>query len=135
VRVVGTVIGALGVMVCVSELIWLTHNKNYLKKVYRDIRMIDVISGCIGIFVVTLYWLLNGQWIINDVLATCTIIALMKLLKIRSLAMGVLLLGSLLLMEIMVGVVVHYVRKVSYNNFVINLFQSPIILVIPSITH
>lgn len=120
--------------VCVSEIIWLTHNKNYLKKFYKKIRIIDVISCYIGVLMVIVYWLLNGQWLINDVLATCTIVALIKLLKIRSLSTGVVLLGSLLLIEIMVGVFLHYVRKVSYNNWMINMFQSPIILVMPSIT-
>lgn len=32
------------------------------------------------------------------------------------------------------GVVVHYVLKLSYNNYIINLFQNPLMLVMPSIT-
>lgn len=58
----------------------------------------------------------------------------MKLLKVTSLSIAVNLLGSLLVMEILVGVVVHYVLKLSYNNYIINLFQNPIMLVMPSIT-
>jgi len=34
-----------------------------------------------------------------------------------------------------VGLFVHYVFKISYNNYIINIFQSPIIFVMPSITH
>jgi len=67
-------------------------------------------------------------------MAVCTIVALMKILKIRSLGMGVLLLVTLLALEAIVGVIVHYVLNISYNNYVINMFQNPIMLVMPSIT-
>jgi len=67
-------------------------------------------------------------------MAVCTIVALMKILKIRSLGMGVLLLVTLLALEAIVGVIVHYFLNISYNNYVINMFQNPIMLVMPSIT-
>lgn len=67
-------------------------------------------------------------------MAICSTIALMKLLKVKSLSIAVNLLASLLVMEILVGVVVHYVLKISYNNYIINLFQNPVMLVMPSIT-
>ncbi len=133
-RIFGSIAGALGVGVCISELIWLTHNKNYLRKVYKFIRIIDIISFSIGLLFIPLYWLLNGQWIINDIMAICSTVALMKLLKIKSLSIAVNLLASLLVVEIIVGIVVHYMMKISYNNYIINLFQNPIMLVMPSIT-
>lgn len=133
-RIVGSIAGALGVGVCISEVIWLTNNKNYQKKVYKFIRVIDVISFSIGLLFIPLYWLLNGQWIINDIMAVCSTVALMKLLKIKSLSIAVKLLASLLVVEIIVGIFVHYVLKISYNNYIINLFQNPIMLVMPSIT-
>lgn len=70
----------------------------------------------------------------NDVMAVCTIVALMKILKIRSLGMGVLLLTTLLALEAVLGVIVHYIMHISYNNYIINTFQNPIMLVMPSIT-
>ena len=133
-QIVGTIIGAGGVGLCISEAIWLTHNKNYQKKVYKKIRVIDVISYGIGGLFIPLYWILNGQWIVNDIMAICATVALMKLLKVKSLSIAVNLLGSLLVLEILVGVVVHYVLKISYNNYIINLFQNPVMLVMPSIT-
>lgn len=95
-RIAGSVIGALGVGVCISEIIWLSHNKNYLRKVYRWVRLIDVISYGVGLLFIPLYWLLNGQWMINDIMAICSTVALMKLLKVTSLSIAVNLLGSLL---------------------------------------
>lgn len=96
--------------------------------------MIDLISVIIGLLFIPLYWLLNGQWLVNDIMAICSIIALMKLLKIQSLSVGVFLLMSLLVIEMGVGIFVHYVIEISYNNYIINLFQNPIVLVLPSIT-
>jgi hypothetical protein len=58
----------------------------------------------------------------------------MKLMKIKSLSIAINLLASLLVLEIMVGIFVHYVFKISYNNYIINLFQNPVMLVMPSIT-
>lgn len=134
-QVVGSVVGAVGVGVCISELIWLTKNQNYRRKIYKKLRIIDVISHSVGLSFIPLYWLSNGQWVINDIMAICSIIALMKLLKIQSLSVGIFMLLSLLVIEATVGIFVHYVIKISYNNYIINLFQNPIIMVMPTITH
>lgn len=58
----------------------------------------------------------------------------MKLLKIQSLASATLLLMSLLLVESAVGVAIHYIFKLSYNNYIVNILQNPTIIVMPSIT-
>jgi hypothetical protein len=68
------------------------------------------------------FWVLGGNWILNNVFAVCAIIASIKILKIRAFKEGVILLLSLLLIEISVGLFVHYILKVSYNNLVINQF-------------
>ena len=133
-QVLGSVLGGAGVMVCVSESLWLFNSKKNQIKVYRIVRVIDIISGLIGLLSIPLYWVLKGEWFVNDVMAVCTIVALMKIIKIRSLSMGVLLLTTLLVLEGVVGVIVHYVINISYNNYIINIFQNPIMLVMPSIT-
>ena len=134
-RVVGSIIGAAGVTVCLSELLWLFNKSNMRIKIFKKIRLIDLISICSGLLFIPLYWLLKGQWLVNDIMAICSVVALMKLLKIRSLSLAILLTISLLILEATVGIFIHYVFKVSYNNYVINIFQNPNILVMPSITH
>ncbi len=74
------------------------------------------------------------MWIVNDVLAVCTIIASIKILKIRTLNDGMFMLYSLLLIELVMGLFIHYVIKTSYNNLVIQLFESPLVVAFPSIT-
>lgn len=81
------------------------------------------------------FWLTDGHWIINDILAVCSIIAFIKFLKLRKLYHGIILLSSLLLIEIFFGLFVHYFMEVSYNNLIISKFDSPILVTLPSITH
>ena len=97
-RVVGSAIGAGGVAVCVSELVWLLKSKRLLTVVFKKVRVLDVLSGVVGLSFIPLYWLVNGQWLVNDIMAICSIVALMKLIKIKSLSLGVWLLLSLLMM-------------------------------------
>ena len=133
-QVAGSIIGAAGVTVCTSELLWLCNYNNLKIKILKKMRLLDLISMVVGLTFIPLYWLLNGQWLINDVMAICSIVALMKLIKIRSLYLAVILTCSLLILEAMVGIFIHYVFQISYNNYVINIFQNPNILVMPSIT-
>jgi hypothetical protein len=60
--------------------------------------MIDIISWGIGLLFIPVYWVMNGQWIINDIMGICAVVALMKLLKIRSLSISVWLMVSLLVL-------------------------------------
>ena len=97
-QIIGSIIGAAGVMVCSSELLWLLNNKNLEIKLVRKVRVLDGICAFVGLLFIPLYWTFDGQWIINDVMAVCSIVALMKLIKLRSLKLGVFLLASLLML-------------------------------------
>ena len=96
-QILGSILGAAGVTVCASELIWLLNIKRLKNPLFTKIRMIDIISGLIGLSFIPLYWLLNGNWLINDIMAVCSTVALMKLIKIQSLSQSTFLLLSLLI--------------------------------------
>lgn len=134
-RILGSILGAAGVTVCVSETIWLLKIKSLVKPLFKKLRAIDIISSLVGLWFIPLYWLLNGNWVINDIMAVCSVVAIMKLVKVQSLSQSIFLLFSLLALETLVGLFVHYVLKLSYNNYIINLLQNPLMLVMPSITH
>ena len=89
-------IDAIGVMVCTSETLWLTRKESLKQPLWKKVRKIDLVSALVGVGMVGLYWLLNGQWLINDILGVCSIVALMKLVKVTSLLTGVVLVGGLL---------------------------------------
>jgi hypothetical protein len=44
------------------------------------------------------------------------------------------MLYSLLIIEIIAGLIVHYIIKASYNNLAIQMFESPLVVTFPSIT-
>lgn len=93
----GSVAGTLGVMVCVSETLWLVKSRKLNEARFGPIRFLDIISFFTGAIVVLVYWVTNGMWIVNDMLAVCMIVAGIKILKIRSLSNGIFMLVSLLL--------------------------------------
>lgn len=64
----------------------------------------------------------------------CIIVACIKLFRIDSLRMGAILLFSVILLETIAGIIVHYLLKGSYNNFIINEYSSPFFIQLPSIT-
>jgi general stress protein CsbA len=96
-KIVGSSIGTLGVMVCTSEALWLLKNSRLNENRVGFIRLLDVVSLIVGFLMTAAYWLTDGIWFINDILAVCTIIAGMKLLKIRSLKTGMFMLYVMLL--------------------------------------
>lgn len=99
------------------------------------LRWIDVISFLFGSLIIALYWIFYQNWIITDIISVCTIVASIKLLKLTSLKMAVIFLGSVLGVELVVSLIIHFQLKVSYNNLIINKYDSPIMVELPSITH
>lgn len=60
-------------------------------------RLLDIVAFVVGVGVVVVYWLVDGMWIVNNVLATCVIVAGIKVFKIRALSTGVFMLLTLLM--------------------------------------
>lgn len=121
-KIVGSLIGTLGVMVCCSETLYLLKNRKLNEARFGIVRLLDIVCFFVGALLTGIYWLTDGMWIINDILAICIIVAGIKLFKIRSLKNGMFMLYTLLLIEIVAGLIVHYAFKVSYNNLVIQMF-------------
>jgi hypothetical protein len=46
--------------------------------------MIDIISFSFSAILMILFWVFEGNWILNNVFAVCTIIASIKIFKIRA---------------------------------------------------
>lgn len=97
INVLGSILGTIGVMICINESIWLLKNRTLLKEVLWRIRYIDVISFTLSAILMVVFWLIGGNWILNNVFAICTIISAIKIFKIRTFKDGILLLMSLLI--------------------------------------
>lgn len=80
------------------------------------------------------YWATGKSWIVSLIMSFSLIIASIKIFRIDSLKIGTIFLLSVIVLETIGGLIIHYGFKVSYNNFVINQFNSPLFLQLPSIT-
>ena len=120
-KMVGSIAGLIGVMVCVSETLYLVKSpklnkslggsrttadyqnfeseNNCFMDLIHKIRLLDLVSLVISLLTLLLYWLTSPHepWIVNDILAVCTIITCIKILKIKSLKDGTFMLFSLLI--------------------------------------
>ena len=56
-KIIGSLLGVAGVMVCVSETLWLFQVEKMKKKVVLAIRLLDIISLVVGVLLVAGYWL------------------------------------------------------------------------------
>lgn len=131
----GSAVGLLGVMVCTNETLFLFKAKALnMRTICKSFRVIDLISLVFASIIVALYWVFYQNWIITDIISICTIVACIKLFKLTSLKMTVVFLGSVLVLEIIFSLVIHFSMKVSYNNLIINEYDSPIMIELPSIT-
>ena len=108
-KIVGSGLGTFGVMVCFSETVYLFKWQRMNRQLFWKIRILDILSLVFGALITMVYWLTNGFWFLNDFLAVCLIVAVIKIFKIRSLKMAVMLIFPLLIIEIIVGLIVHYV--------------------------
>lgn len=91
-------LGIVGVMICTAETLWLLKSAKLNKPIlFEIVRPLDIISFLMGCVLTGLYWGTGGVWFVNDILAVCMIVAGIKIFKIRSLAMGIFMLFTLLL--------------------------------------
>lgn len=95
-KVIGSAIGVIGVMVCTAEALWLLKNRTLNAPALGKLRLIDLIGFGLGSLLIIFYWISDGMWLVNDLLAVCTIVTGIKILKIRSLKNGVFMLFVLL---------------------------------------
>ena len=130
----GSILGSIGVYIAVNELLWLFNTKINNIYVWRKIRLLDIISLSVAILLLIIYWATGSSWVVSDIMAICLIVACIKFFRIDSLKMGTIFLFSVILLEIVAGLIVHYILRVSYNNFIINEYNSPFFMQLPSIT-
>ena len=82
----------------------------------------------------TIGWFFSSKnWIINDLLAICMIITAIKILKVTSFKIGIIGLSSVLLIELTFILILQLAIKVSYNNTILDYFNFPFELQLPTI--
>lgn len=73
------------------------------------------------------------NWISSDIIGVCTIIAFIKCFKFTSMQMATLMLSTILALEVIIALIIYFVLHQSYNNLLLNQFNNPMFLQIPTI--
>lgn len=93
----------------------------------------DVLSLVISIGVCFAWWFSQKNWILNDILSIAIFVAAVKFLKFVSLKQAVICFSITIAVQIgFVFLITFYIHN-NYNNIILNLFNSPFQLQVPTI--
>lgn len=101
---------------------------------FKYLRPIDIVSLFVGILCTSAWWFTEKNWILNDVLSCCIIIASVQFFKFTSLRMTTHYFAGILIVEIIVALVLYFSYNQSYNIIILNNFNNPMEIQFPSIT-
>ena len=93
----------------------------------------EVISLLIGVGVCFGWWFSHKNWIVNDVVAVCMIVAGIKFFKFTSLKYAIFCYCVTITVEIIFVILIKYFINSSYNNAILNYFNNPFELQAPTI--
>lgn len=93
----------------------------------------DVISLFIGIGVALGYYFSDKNWIINDVLCVSIMIAAIKIMKYTNLKISIFALVVGLSVQMVFVEYIHFAKSTSYNDLILNYYNYPFELQLPTI--
>lgn len=130
-------IGIAGIWVCSNEIIFLfkftiLQHGIQIKDIIK-IRVLDIISLFIGVGVALGYYFSNKNWIINDILCVAIIIAAIKIMKFTNLKISLFALCVGLLVQMAFVEYIHFGKNTSYNDLILNYYNYPFQLQLPTI--
>ena len=93
----------------------------------------DFISLIIGVGVVVGYAYSNRNWIINDIICICIIVGAIKIIKYTNMKIAIFTLIVGLGVEMAFVWIIHYTKFTSYNDLILNTYNYPFELQLPTI--
>jgi hypothetical protein len=133
VEVLSSIIGIFGILICSNECLWLFKSEKLNKKLIWQLRGIDLISLVVGTGIVISWWTTNKNWISSDIIGGCVVIAFIKCFKFTSMKMALAMLVTILILEVIGAIIIYKVMGQSYNITILNNFNSPMFLQLPTI--
>lgn len=131
-NICGAIVAAVCLTICLNEILYLI--KALKKRVFKFVRICDIMSVSASIAIVTIIQLATQDFITNDFLAVCIIVALIKLFKFTSLKEAIFCCGIVLIIETVAAVVYHFAYpEQSYNDVFGKSVMSPLILQFPAL--
>lgn len=137
VNVISWIFGIGSVWLCTNEILFLIQIKSLKHPitVYKTfvIRFIDIISFIISLCINIGWWFSYKNWIINDVVSICLIIASIKIFKFISLKQAVICFSITIAVQLIYVLIFAILLAKSYNNIILNYINSPFQLQFPTI--
>lgn len=133
VLVLSWIIGLLAIIICCNEILWLFKCEALNKAFVWWIRPIDCISLAVSLGVMMSWWFGEFNWISSDIIGICTVVAFIKCFKFTTMQMAVLLLMVILGLEIIAALIIYYVVGQSYNTILLNNFNNPMFIQLPTL--
>ena len=135
--VLSWIYGTICIALCFIEAVFLT-NAKWLKKYITlanrlHIRVMDIIGFFVGLGILLGWWFSNRNWIISDVITICIWVGTIKLFKFTSFKIATLTFTFTIVLELIFIVLMQVVFDRSYNTELLNLFNIPFFLQIPTI--
>ena len=127
-------LGLVSVSLCMNETIFPFKIKCLRKPLLGVIRLMDLLSCLVGLGVTIGWWLSQKNWILNDIIAVCICIAFIKLFKFTNLKTALVYMVVILTIEVGIALCIHYIIGTSYNSLILNTFNNPLEIQLPSIT-
>jgi hypothetical protein len=97
------------------------------------IRVLDIISLVIGVGAAVGYYYSRKNWILNDIICISIVIAAIKIMKFTDLKVSIFALCFGLAVEMTFVEIIHYTKGTSYNNLILNDYNYPFELQLPTI--
>ena len=132
--VLSWIIGLLAIAICSNEILWLFKCEALNNPFVWVFRSIDCISVVISVGIMLSWWLTDMNWISSDIIGICTVVAFVKCFKFTSMKMALILLVVILGIEVIAAVIIYYVVGQSYNTILLNNFNNPMFLQLPTIS-
>lgn len=79
------------------------------------------------------WWFSNKNWIVNDIVSVCMIVACIKILKFTSLQMAVICFLITMTVQMTFVITIHFTVDTTYNILFLNNFNNPFELQLPTI--
>ena len=137
VEVLSWIFGILGVGLCFNEIIFLL-KLDFLRigikiKKKVDLRIMEGISLIVGLGTCLGWWFSNKNWIVNDIIAICMTVAAIKILKFVNLKTALISFVVTLSVQMVFVILINFVIESSYNTIILNEFNNPFELQVPTI--
>lgn len=131
------VLGILGVGICANELLFLLRARPLGRVLFVvdnfEFRVLEAASLAVGTALTLGWFFSDSNILLNDLLAVCICVGLIKVLKFTSLRIAGVAFTLSILLELVVVVAIYLKSGQSYNNLFLNEFNFPVQLQFPTL--